>query len=73
MEHKKKTQKKIKTDLCRNLKQGALLYMDGQLAAPSKISAVMLREGAGYMADYVTDDKGNLCEIHYDKIVQSFV
>lgn len=68
MERKKKTQKKIKTDLCRTLKQGTLLYMDGRLATPSQISAAMVKEQCGYMADYVADENGNICEIRYDRI-----
>ncbi|MBQ8188316.1 MAG: hypothetical protein IJZ44_00890 [Lachnospiraceae bacterium] len=68
MEQKKKAQKKIKTDLCRTLKQGTLLYMDGRLATPSQISAAMIKEPNGYMADYVADDDGNIYEIRYDKI-----
>lgn len=67
--HKKKIQKKMKTDLCRNLKQGTLLYMDGKLATPTQISTVMVKENGGYMADYVTDDDGNIREIRYDKIL----
>ncbi|MGN0133029.1 MAG: hypothetical protein ACI4AA_11360 [Lachnospiraceae bacterium] len=66
--NKKKVQKKIRSDLCRSLKQGTLLYMDGKLAAPSHISDKMVREGGGYMADYVTDETGYVREIHYDKI-----
>lgn len=68
MEQKKKAQKKIKTDLCRTLKQGTLLYMDGRLATPSQISAAMVKEQSGYMADYVSDDDGNIYEIRYDRI-----
>lgn len=68
MEYKKKAQKKMKTDLCHTLKQGTLLYMDGKLATPSQISAAMVKEQCGYMADYVADDDGNICEIRYDRI-----
>lgn len=64
----KKAQKKISRKLCRSLKEGTLLYMDGELAPPSKISNRMIRESGNYMADYVTDDKGCIREIHYDKI-----
>lgn len=66
--HMKKAQKKMKADLCHSLKQGTLLYMDGMLAAPSRISERMMREEYDYMADYVTDEKGRIMEIHYDKI-----
>jgi len=65
---KKKAQKKLKADLCQSLKQGTLLYMDGNLAAPSHISDRMMREEGCYMADYVTDDQGHIREIHYNKI-----
>lgn len=65
---RKKARKKIKSDLCRSLKQGTLLYMDGKLAAPSQISDRMVRESGDYMADYVTDEAGHIREIHYDKI-----
>lgn len=66
--HMKKAQKKIKADLCHSLKQGTLLYMDGMLAAPSHISERMMCEEYHYMADYVTDEKGRILEIHYNKI-----
>lgn len=45
-----------------------MLYMDGELAPPSKISNMMMQERGNYMADYVTDDQGLIKEIHYDKI-----
>lgn len=64
----KKKQKKIKASLRQSLKQGTMLYMDGQLAPPSQISARMMREDGGYMADYVTDEEGHIMEIRYDKI-----
>lgn len=64
----KKAQKEISKKLCRSLKEGALLYMDGELAPPSKISTMMLHERENYMADYVTDEKGFVKEIHYNKI-----
>ncbi len=65
---RKKAQKKIRSDLRQSLKQGALLYMDGKLAAPSQISDSIVRENGGYMADYVMDEDGRICEIHYDRI-----
>lgn len=65
---RKKARKKIKSDLRQSLKQGALLYMDGKLAAPSQISDSLVRENGGYMADYVMDDAGHISEIHYDRI-----
>lgn len=66
--HMKKTQKKIEADLRHSLKQGTMLYIDGMLAAPSRISERMVKEEYRYMADYVTDDKGHILEIHYNKI-----
>jgi hypothetical protein len=67
--NQKKTRKKVKQDLCRSLKQGALLYLDGQLASPALISQKMLQEESAYMADYVTDEEGRIREIRYDRIV----
>lgn len=64
----KKAQKKMKSDLRRSLKQGALLYMDGRLAAPSQISDSLVRETGNYMADYIMDDAGHVREIRYDRI-----
>lgn len=65
---RKKAQKKIESDLRQSLKQGALLYMDGKLAAPSQISDSLVQESGSYMADYILDDAGRICEIHYDRI-----
>ncbi len=64
----KKAQKKISKKLCQTIKEGTFLYMDGELAPPSKISNMMLQERGNYMADYVTDDLGCIREIHYNKI-----
>lgn len=64
----KETQKKMKTDLSRNLRQGSLLYLDGRLAAPKKISEHVAKEPGVYMADYVMDDAGVVKEIRYDRI-----
>lgn len=58
----------METDLRRSLKHGALLYMDGRLAAPSQISDSLVRESGSYMADYIMDDAGRIREIRYDRI-----
>lgn len=66
--NQKKTKKKLERMLSWNIRQGAMLYMDGELAPPSYVSSMLAAEQGNYMADYVTDDAGCIKEIHYDRI-----
>lgn len=49
-------------------KKGAVLYLDGTLSSPKKISSAVFREDHFYMADFVTDERGYIKEIRYDTI-----
>lgn len=52
-------------------KQSVDVYVDGQLSTPEE--AQRLCESQSYMADYVVDDMGYLCEIRYDRVdLQNF-
>ena len=69
MEADKKTkQKQMQEDLTASLKNGAILYLNGEVASPKKISIAVFREEHGYMADLVTDEHGCVREIRYDHI-----
>ena len=69
MEADKKTkQKQMQEDLTASLKKGAILYLNGEVASPKKISIAVFREEHGYMADFVTDERGYIREIRYDHI-----
>ena len=70
MEADKKTkQKQMQEDLIASLKKGAILYLDGEVASPKRISTAVFREEHGYMADLVTDEHGCVREIRYDHIL----
>lgn len=58
----------IRQKLCESLKKGAVLYLDGAISSPSKISEALIQEEHNYMADFVTDDRGYIKEIRYDSI-----
>ncbi|MDR0220021.1 MAG: hypothetical protein LBI54_01290 [Lachnospiraceae bacterium] len=50
--------------------QGIKLYIDGESATPDEIAFRCVNEKrAVYMADYVLDERGELTEIRYDKVV----
>ena len=69
MEADKKTNhKQMQEDLTASLKKGAILYLNGEVASPKKISIAVFREEHGYMADLVTDEHGCVREIRYDHI-----
>ena len=69
MEADKKTkQKQMQEDLTASLKTGAILYLNGEVASPKRISIAVFREEHGYMADLVTDEHGCVREIRYDHI-----
>ena len=65
---KKNTKKQMEQDLTASLKKGAVLYLDGTLSSPKKISSAVFREDHFYMADFVTDERGYIKEIRYDSI-----
>ena len=58
----------MQEDLTASLKKGAILYLNGEVASPKKISIAVFREEHGYMADLVTDEHGCVREIRYDHI-----
>ena len=69
MEADKKTkQKQMQEDLTASLKKGAILYLNGEVASPKRISIAVFREEHGYMADLVIDEHGCVREIRYDHI-----
>ena len=49
------------------MQQGVLIYKEEQLCMPREIIN-LVRERENYMADYVINDAGRLCEIHFDKL-----
>ena len=49
------------------MQQGVLIYKENHLCMPAELNNLM-RERENYMADYVINDTGRLCEIHLDKL-----
>ncbi len=49
-------------------KSGVRLYVDGTPTTSEYIAQNCVKEDALYMPDYVTDHKGNIKEIRYDRV-----
>ncbi len=63
-----KEQPTILSHLEKISQNGVTLYLNGHSATPSEIAQCCVNEDTIYMPDYVTDEKGVLKEIRYDKI-----
>ncbi len=63
-----KEQSSILSHLERIRQNGVTLYLNGHSATPDEIAKCCVNEDTIYMPDYVTDEKGVLREIRYDKI-----
>lgn len=70
----KAQRKKIKKEMSKTfrnmLQSGVVLYMEDHVCKPNEISNLMYESG-GYMADYIIDESGRLCEVHFDKVTQA--
>ncbi|MBQ8596262.1 MAG: hypothetical protein IJ409_00595 [Lachnospiraceae bacterium] len=51
-------------------KAGIKLYLNGIPSNTEYIVKNCVREDTVYMPDYITDEKGNIKEVRYDKISQ---
>ena len=49
------------------MQQGVLIYKENHLCMPGELNN-LIRERENYMADYIINDTGRLCEIHLDKL-----
>jgi len=49
-------------------KAGIKLYLNGEPSCTEYIVQNCVREDTMYMPDYITDEKGNIKEVRYDKI-----
>ena len=49
-------------------KAGIKLYLNGEPSSTDYIVQNCVREDTMYMPDYITDEKGNIKEVRYDKI-----
>lgn len=48
---------------------GTSLYLDGKRANADFIASIcVFNEDSDYMRDYVTDKKGNLSRLHFDRV-----
>jgi hypothetical protein len=62
----------ILSDLENISRQGISLYLDGKTATPDEIAFHCVNEQSSkylYMPDYITDEKGRITEIRYDKVI----
>ena len=67
-ESKKKTQKNMRKYLNNQIKSGIVLFLDGEVTTPSKITSILVKEEITYMADYIFNDVGVITELHYNKV-----
>lgn len=58
----------VRERLERYEKAGIKLFLDGVPTNTDHIIEQCVREDAAYMADYITDDTGNVKEVRYDEI-----
>ena len=49
------------------MQSGVLFYRDNHLCMPGEITNLVCESG-GYMADYVIDEDGRLCEVRFDRV-----
>lgn len=47
---------------------GVTLELCGRPTTPKAIATCMVREEEAYMPDFIYDEEGNLCELHYDRV-----
>lgn len=51
------------------VQSGVGLYLDGHEVSPEEITDIcFVREDITYMPDYITDEKGVLREVRYDRV-----
>ncbi len=58
----------VKKRLMKYEEAGVKLYLDGNPSDTDHILDKCVREDAAYMADYVTDEQGQVREIRYDAV-----
>lgn len=69
MESETKEYRELFDELNRYERQGVYMEMEGNPASPTQIvRAHMLREGSGYMRDYILNEKGDLEELYFNYI-----
>lgn len=52
--------------------KGATIWLSGHISTPWHVAeAIQVNEEGCYMRDYITDGKGNLKELHFDKVHDS--
>lgn len=52
--------------------RGIMIFLDGVPSSPSAVTDVLcVKEGDSFMRDYVTDEKGVLRELRFDKVEHS--
>lgn len=52
-------------------KAGIKLYLNGMPSTTESIVENCVREDTVYMPDYITDERGNIKEVRYDKVSQN--
>lgn len=61
----------VKMRLMKYEEAGVKLYLDGNPSDTDHILDKCVREDAAYMADYVTDEQGQVKEIRYDAVTDT--
>lgn len=51
------------------MKSGILILLDGKISTPDQVLRACICEAAvHYMRDYISDDKGKIRELHFNKV-----
>lgn len=61
----------VKMRLMKYEEAGVKLYLDGNPSDADHILDKCVREDTAYMADYVTDEQGQVKEIRYDAVTDT--
>ena len=51
--------------------EGIGLYVEDEPSTPQNVVERVMESSCSYMADFVKDDRGKLCEIRYDMVSAS--
>jgi hypothetical protein len=64
------TKKDMLLQLEQMRRSGVELFVDGRAVLPIEVVAKAVRENSPYMADYVLDPSGAICQVRFDKVTR---
>lgn len=61
-------EKRLRDYLNAIFRAGVKVYLEGEIASPSRIASACVMEESLYMSDYVTNEKNELVEMHFHRV-----